>query len=193
MELIYLCMPQEEVLSEIIEEPVITDAIATENPFEFYNAKSHSMINVFDSIVTEYGNVVSILSIVDGVVAVEGGDESLLSLLNGVDPNAVKQIDLSKNKVVYKIDSYLPSDLSKDSTSISNFLNWILDIEEIEFKIIDGVLLDREVDNIILRIDGLELSNEIIDQITNYNNFIMRKILFTKADNSIHFYITVLG
>ena len=182
-----------EVISEMIEEPVITDAIATENPFEFYNAKSHSMINVFDSIVTEYGNVVSILSIVDGVVSVEGGDESLLSLLNGVDPNAVKQIDLSKNKVVYKIDSYLPSDLSKDSTPISNFLNWILDIEEIEFKIIDGVLLDREVDNVILRIDGLELSNEIIDQITNYNNFIMRKILFTKADNSIHFYITVLS
>ena len=55
------------------------------------------------------------------------------------------------------------------------------------------MLLDREVDNVILRIDGLELSNEIIDQITNYNNFIMRKILFTKADNSIHFYITVLS
>ena len=182
-----------EVISEMIEKPVITDAIATENPFEFYNAKSHSMINVFDLIVTEYGDAVSILNIVDGVVSVEGGDESLLSLLNGVDPNAVKQIDLSKNKVVYKIDSYLPTDLSKNSTSISNFLNWILDIEEIEFKIIDGVLLDREVDNVILRIDGLELSNEIINQITNYNNFIMRKILFIKADNSIHFYITVLG
>ena len=182
-----------EVISEMIEEPVIIDTIATENPFEFYNAKSHSMINVFDLIVTEYGDAVSILNIVDGVVSVEGGDESLLSLLNGVDPNAVRQIDLSKNKVVYKIDSYLPTDLSKNSTSISNFLNWILDIEEIEFKIIDGVLLDREVDNVILRIDGLELSNEIINQITNYNNFIMRKILFIKADNSIHFYITVLG
>ncbi len=166
--------------------------IVRENPFEFYNAKSHSMINVFDSIVTEYGNSISMLSIVDGVVSAEG-NENLLSLLNGVDPNAVKQIDLSKNKVVYKIDPYLPTDLSKNSTSISNFLNWILDIEEIEFKIIDGVLLDTEVDNIILRIDGLELSNEIIDQITNYSNFIMRKILFTKDDNSIHFYITVLS
>ena len=166
--------------------------IVRENPFEFYNAKSHSMINVFDSIVTEYGNSISLLSIVDGVVSAEG-NESLLSLLNGVDPNAVKQIDLSKNKVVYKIDPYLPTELSTNSTSISNFLNWILDIEEIEFKIIDGVLLDREVDNVILRIDGLELSNEIIDQITDYNNFIMRKILFTKADNSIHFYITVLS
>ncbi|GIS57680.1 MAG: hypothetical protein CM1200mP1_16180 [Candidatus Neomarinimicrobiota bacterium] len=181
-----------EVVSDMIEEPVITDVIPTENPFEFYNAKSHSMINVFDSIVTEYGNSISLLSIVDGVVSAEG-NESLLSLLNGVDPNAVKQIDLSKNKVVYKIDPYLPTELSTNSTSISNFLNWILDIEEIEFKIIDGVLLEREVDNIILRIDGLELSNEIIDQITNYNNFIMRKILFTKADNSIHFYITVLS
>ena len=181
-----------EVVSDMIEEPVVTDVIPTENPFEFYNAKSHSMINVFDSIVTEYGNSISLLSIVDGVVSAEG-NESLLSLLNGVDPNAVKQIDLSKNKVVYKIDPYLPTELSKNSTSISNFLNWILDIEEIEFKIIDGVLLDREVDNIILRIDGLELSNEIIDQITDYNNFIMRKILFTKADNSIHFYITVLS
>ena len=39
----------------------------------------------------------------------------------------------------------------------------------------------------------VELSNEIIDQITNYSNFIMRKILFTKDDNSIHFYITVLS
>ena len=105
----------------------------------------------------------------------------------------MKQINLSENKVVYKIDSYLPADLSKNSTSISNFLNWILDIEKIEFKIIDGVLLDRKVDNVILRIDGLELSNEIIDQITNYDNFIMRKILFTKIDNSIHFYITVLS
>ena len=181
-----------EMVSDMIEEPVITDVIPTENPFEFYNAKSHSMINVFDSIVTEYGNSISMLSIVDGVVSAEG-NENLLSLLNGVDPNAVKQIDLSKNKVVYKIDPYLPTDLSKNSTSISNFLNWILDIEEIEFKIIDGVLLDTEVDNIILRIDGLELSNEIIDQITNYSNFIMRKILFTKDDNSIHFYITVLS
>jgi len=181
-----------EVVSDMIEEPVITDVIVKENPFEFYNAKSYSMINVFDSIVTEYGNSISMLSIVDGVVSAEG-NEDLLSLLNGVDPNAVKQIDLSKNKVVYKIDPYLPTDLSKNSTSISNFLNWILDIEEIEFKIIDGVLLDREVGNIILRIEGLELSNEIIDQITNYNNFIMRKILFTKADNSIHFYITVLS
>lgn len=181
-----------EMVSDMIEEPVVTDVIVRENPFEFYNAKSHSMINVFDSIVTEYGNSISMLSIVDGVVSAEG-NENLLSLLNGVDPNAVKQIDLSKNKVVYKIDPYLPTDLSKNSTSISNFLNWILDIEEIEFKIIDGVLLDTEVDNIILRIDGLELSNEIIDQITNYSNFIMRKILFTKADNSIHFYITVLS
>ena len=181
-----------EMVSDMIEEPVVTDVIPTENPFEFYNAKSHSMINVFDSIVTEYGNSISMLSIVDGVVSAEG-NENLLSLLNGVDPNAVKQIDLSKNKVVYKIDPYLPTDLSKNSTSISNFLNWILDIEEIEFKIIDGVLLDTEVDNIILRIDGLELSNEIIDQITNYSNFIMRKILFTKDDNSIHFYITVLS
>ena len=181
-----------EMVSDMIEEPVVTDVIVRENPFEFYNAKSHSMINVFDSIVTEYGNSISMLSIVDGVVSAEG-NEDLLSLLNGVDPNAVKQIDLSKNKVVYKIDPYLPTDLSKNSTSISNFLNWILDIEEIEFKIIDGVLLDTEVDNIILRIDGLELSNEIIDQITNYSNFIMRKILFTKDDNSIHFYITVLS
>jgi len=181
-----------EVVSDMIEEPVVTDVRVKENPFEFYNAKSYSMINVFDSIVTEYGNSISMLSIVDGVVSAEG-NEDLLSLLNGVDPNAVKQIDLSKNKVVYKIDPYLPTDLSKNSTSISNFLNWILDIEEIEFKIIDGVLLDREVGNIILRIDGLELSNEVIDQITNYNNFIMRKILFTKADNSIHFYITVLS
>ena len=181
-----------EMVSDMIEEPVVTDVIVRENPFEFYNAKSHSMINVFDSIVTEYGNSISMLSIVDGVVSAEG-NENLLSLLNGVDPNAVKQIDLSKNKVVYKIDPYLPTDLSKNSTSISNFLNWILDIEEIEFKIIDGVLLDTEVDNIILRIDGLELSNEIIDQITNYSNFIMRKILFTKDDNSIHFYITVLS
>ena len=181
-----------EVVSDMIEEPVVTDVRVKENPFEFYNAKSYSMINVFDSIVTEYGNSISMLSIVDGVVSAEG-NEDLLSLLNGVDPNAVKQIDLSKNKVVYKIDPYLPTDLSKNSTSISNFLNWILDIEEIEFKIIDGVLLDREVGNIILRIEGLELSNEIIDQITNYNNFIMRKILFTKADNSIHFYITVLS
>ena len=92
-----------EVVSDMIEEPVITDVIVKENPFEFYNAKSYSMINVFDSIVTEYGNSISMLSIVDGVVSAEG-NEDLLSLLNGVDPNAVKQIDLSKNKVVYKID-----------------------------------------------------------------------------------------
>ena len=44
------------MVSDMIEEPVVTDVIVRENPFEFYNAKSHSMINVFDSIVTEYGN-----------------------------------------------------------------------------------------------------------------------------------------
>ncbi|GIT65944.1 MAG: hypothetical protein Ct9H300mP24_3220 [Candidatus Neomarinimicrobiota bacterium] len=37
------------------------------------------MINVFDSIVTEYGNSISLLSIVDGVVSGERGNESLLS------------------------------------------------------------------------------------------------------------------
>ena len=77
--------------------------------------------------------------------------------------------------------------------SISNFLNSVVDIKNIDFKLIDGTLLDEKVDNLILRIEQKDMFENVINQIKGYDNFIVRKISFKRFDNSIHIYITVLS
>ena len=66
-------------------------------------------------------------------------------------------------------------------------------IKNIDFKLIDGRLLDEKVDNLILRVDQKDMFKDIMTQIKGYNNFIIRKMSFKKSDNSTHIYITILN
>jgi hypothetical protein len=62
----------------------------------------------------------------------------------------------------------------------------------IQFQRTNGLFFDIESDNVIIRCDNINLSIQILDNIKQYNNLILRKIQYTKADSSVHLYITAL-
>ena len=128
----------------------------------------------------------------NGILSAKG-DVDITGLLIGVDPNLVKAINLSENKISYKIELFAPPEVDQSSMSVSNFLNSVVDIKNIDFKLIDGRLLDEKVDNLILRVDQKDMFKDIMTQIKGYNNFIIRKMSFKKSDNSTHIYITILN
>ena len=161
--------------------------------FELYHVKSYAMINAFESVLdSDYGDSIDSLSVVNGILSAKG-DIAITGLLIGVDPNLVKAINLSENKISYKIELFTPPEVDQSSMSVSNFLNSVVDIKNIDFKLIDGRLLDEKVDNLILRVDQKDMFKDIMTQIKGYNNFIIRKMSFKKSDNSTHIYITVLN
>ena len=57
---------------------------------------------------------------------------------------------------------------------------------------IDGSFLDMASDNLIIRCDNIDISMKILDSVKQYNNLILRKVLYTKSDNSVHLYVTIL-
>ena len=57
---------------------------------------------------------------------------------------------------------------------------------------LDGLFFDIETDNLILRCESIDASIKILDNIKQYNNLILRKILYTKKDSSVHLYVTAL-
>ena len=61
-----------------------------------------------------------------------------------------------------------------------------------QFKRIDGSFLDMTSDNLVIRCDSIDISMKILNSIKQYNNLILRKIAYTKSDNSVHLYVTVL-
>ena len=61
-----------------------------------------------------------------------------------------------------------------------------------QFKRINGSFLDMASDNLIIRCDSIDISMKILDSIKQYNNLILRKIAYTKSDDSVHLYVTVL-
>ena len=161
--------------------------------FESYNVKSYSMVDAFESVLnSDYGNSIDALSVVNGTLSAKGSTD-ITGLLVDIDPNSVKEINLSENKISYKIELFAPPEINQSSMSVSNFLNSVIDIKNIEFKLIDGRLLDEKVDNLILRVYQKDMFEDIINNIKSYKNFIVRKISFKKSDNSTHIYITILS
>tara|TARA_B100000965_G_C19571938_1_gene749538 strand:- start:501 stop:1931 length:1431 start_codon:yes stop_codon:yes gene_type:complete len=61
-----------------------------------------------------------------------------------------------------------------------------------QFKRINGSFLDMASDNLIIRSDNIDIAMKILESVKKYNNLILRKIAYTKSDNSVHLYITVL-
>ena len=61
-----------------------------------------------------------------------------------------------------------------------------------QFKRINGSFLDMASDNLVIRCDSIDISMKILESIKQYNNLILRKIAYTKSDNSVHLYVTVL-
>ena len=61
-----------------------------------------------------------------------------------------------------------------------------------QFKRINGSFLDMASDNLVIRCDSIDISMKILDSIKQYNNLILRKIAYTKSDDSVHLYVTVL-
>ena len=79
------------------------------------------------------------------------------------------------------------------SITIGNFLSLITNTDSnIQFQRTDDLFFDIESDNVIIRCDNINLSIQILDNIKQYNNLILRKIQYTKADSSVHLYITAL-
>ena len=151
------------------------------------------MICAFQSnLNSDYGSSINELSVINGILSAKGSAD-ITGLLINVDPNSVKEINLSENRISYKIDLFVPPQVNQSSISISNFLNSVVDIKSTDFKLIDGTLLDEKVDNLILRIEQDDIFEDVINKIKGYNNFIVRKISFKRSDNSTHIYITVLG
>ncbi len=180
---------QEEVIDA---EPIPVSSISN-SQFESYNVKSYAMINAFESVLnSDYSDSIDSLSVVNGILSAKGNTD-ITGLLIDVDPNSVKKINLSENKISYKIELFMPTEINQSAMSVSNFLNSVVDIENIEFKLINGRLLDQKVDNLILRIDQKDMFKDIVNQIKGYNNFIVRKISFKKSDNSTHIYITIVN
>ena len=190
----------ESVFEDVKQEDVIdTESVPVSTgdsdytEFELYNVNSYAMINAFESVLdSDYGDSIDSLSVVNGILSAKG-DVDITGLLIGVDPNLVKAINLSENKISYKIELFAPPEVDQSSMSVSNFLNSVVDIKNIDFKLIDGRLLDEKVDNLILRVDQKDMFKDIMTQIKGYNNFIIRKMSFKKSDNSTHIYITILN
>ena len=61
-----------------------------------------------------------------------------------------------------------------------------------QFKRINGSFLDMASDNLIIRSDNIDIAMKILESVKKYNNLILRKIAYTKSDNSVHLYVTVL-
>ena len=107
--------------------------------FESYNVKSYSMVDAFESVLnSDYGNSIDALSVVNGTLSAKGSTD-ITGLLVDIDPNSVKEINLSENRISYKIDLFVPPQVNQSSISISNFLNSVVDIKSTDFKLIDVV------------------------------------------------------
>lgn len=80
-----------------------------------------------------------------------------------------------------------------ESLKIDNFLSLISNIDSnIQFQRTDGLFFNIASDNVVIRCEGIDLSMQILDNIKQYNNLILRKIQYTKTDSSVHIYITAL-
>ena len=104
-------------------------------------------------------------------------------------------IDTNSNDGIgggYTIKSSVYPPIDK-SIKIDNLLSLISNIDNnIQFQRTDGLFFNIASDNIIIRCEGINSSIQILDNIKQYNNLILRKIQYTKTDSSVHLYITAL-
>ena len=157
-----------------IEKVVKKKANKSLNQLEKYQSSSHAAINEFSEI--------SISNNIDKIQSINILDNRININTNSNDGiGGGYTIKLSKYPLIDK------------SITIDNFLSLIANTDSnIQFQRTNGLFFDIESDNVIIRCDNINLSIQILDNIKQYNNLILRKIQYTKADSSVHLYITAL-
>ena len=157
-----------------IEKVVKKKANKSWNQLEKYQSSSYAAINEFLEI--------SISNNIDKIQSINILDNRININTNSNDGiGGGYTIKLSKYPLIDK------------SITIDNFLSLIANTDSnIQFQRTNGLFFDIESDNVIIRCDNINLSIQILDNIKQYNNLILRKIQYTKADSSVHLYITAL-
>jgi hypothetical protein len=81
----------------------------------------------------------------------------------------------------------------ESSILVYDLLSLISSIDDTsQFERTDGSFFDKISDNIVIRCESIDTSIKILQDVKQYNNLILRKILYTKTNNSVHLYITAL-
>ena len=160
--------------SEDVEKVINKKTNISISQIEEYRTSSYMAINEFSEI--------SISNNIDKI-------QSINILDNRIN------IDTNSNDGIgggYTIKSSVYPPIDK-SIKIDNLLSLISNIDNnIQFQRTDGLFFNIASDNIIIRCEGIDLSIQILDNIKQYNNLILRKIQYTKTDSSVHLYITAL-
>ena len=160
--------------SEDVEKVINKKTNISISQIEEYRTSSYMAINEFSEI--------SISNNIDKI-------QSINILDNRIN------IDTNSNDGIgggYTIKSSVYPPIDK-SIKIDNLLSLISNIDNnIQFQRTDGLFFNIASDNIIIRCEGINSSIQILDNIKQYNNLILRKIQYTKADSSVHLYITAL-
>jgi hypothetical protein len=160
--------------SEDVEKVINKKTNISISQIEEYRTSSYMAINEFSEI--------SISNNIDKI-------QSINILDNRIN------IDTNSNDGIgggYTIKSSAYPSIDK-SIKIDNLLSLISNIDNnIQFQRTDGLFFNIASDNIIIRCEGINSSIQILDNIKQYNNLILRKIQYTKTDSSVHLYITAL-
>ena len=160
--------------SEDVEKVINKKTNISISQIEEYRTSSYMAINEFSEI--------SISNNIDKI-------QSINILDNRIN------IDTNSNDGIgggYTIKSSVYTPIDK-SIKIDNLLSLISNIDNnIQFQRTDGLFFNIASDNIIIRCEGINSSIQILDNIKQYNNLILRKIQYTKTDSSVHLYITAL-
>ena len=160
--------------SKEVEEVVNKNSSMLIDQLDRYHLSSYMAINEFFEI--------SISDKMDKI-------QSIVILDNRITIDTDSNDGISGSYII-KSSSY-PS--TNRSIAIDNFLNLISTSNNtIQSQQTDGLFFDIETDNLILRCESIDESIEILDNIKQYNNLILRKILYTKKDSSVHLYVTAL-
>ena len=160
--------------SKEVQEVVNKNSSMLINQLDRYHLSSYMAINEFVEI--------SISDKMDKI-------QSIVILDNRITIDTDSNDGISGSYII-KSSTY-PS--TNRSITIDNFLNLISTSNNtIQSQQTDGLFFDIETDNLILRCESIEASIKILDNIKQYNNLILRKILYTKKDSSVHLYVTAL-
>ena len=160
--------------SKEVQEVVNKNSSMLINQLDRYHLSSYMAINEFVEI--------SISDKMDKI-------QSIVILDNRITIDTDSNDGISGSYII-KSSTY-PS--TNRSITIDNFLNLISSSNNtIQSQQTDGLFFDIETDNLILRCESIEASIKILDNIKQYNNLILRKILYTKKDSSVHLYVTAL-
>ena len=160
--------------SKEVQEVVNKNSSMLINQLDRYHLSSYMAINEFVEIsISDKMDKIQSIVILDSHITID------------TDSN-----DGISGSYIIKSSTY-PS--TNRSITIDNFLNLISTSNNtIQSQQTDGLFFDIETDNLILRCESIEASIKILDNIKQYNNLILRKILYTKKDSSVHLYVTAL-